>query len=172
MPNNRGRAMAGIYAAIFALAAPATLTIAPAHASPLPDFCVPSSVVDNVCTARLMSVTADAINGTITGKPVGGGAAVTLAGQADAYQRSAGFGDARPELVQQWDTTIIQTTGNPNSGQYDPNWYGNAKAMAFLPRTLNDLASRFPPNILLVRFTPDDAQSGSFRLVSIQPTPR
>ena len=54
----------------------------------------------------------------------------------------------------------------------DPNWYGNAKARAFLPRTLNDLASQFPPDILVVRFAPDDAQSGTLQIVSIQPTPQ
>ena len=53
----------------------------------------------------------------------------------------------------------------------DPNWYGNAKAKVFLPRTLNDLASQFPADTLVVRFTPDDDQSGTFRLESIQPTP-
>ncbi|MHA7731931.1 hypothetical protein [Mycobacterium sp. ML3] len=47
---------------------------------------------------------------------------------------------------------------------------GNAKARAFLPRTLNDLAAQFPPNTLVVRFAPDDSQPGVFRLVSIQPT--
>ncbi len=171
MPNDRGRAMVGICAATSVLALPAVLNVALAHASPLPDFCLPSSVVDNVCTARLASVTADAINGTITGRPVGGGAAVTLAGQADAYRKSAGFGDATPELVQEWDATIDRAS-NLNFDPSDPNWYANAKVRAFLPRTLNDLASRFPADILMVRFTPDDSQSGSFRLVSIQPAPR
>ena len=54
----------------------------------------------------------------------------------------------------------------------DPNWYGNAKSRVFMPRTLNDLATGFPPDVLLVRFTPDDAAPGTFRLVSIQPTPQ
>ncbi len=40
-----------------------------------------------------------------------------------------------------------------------------------MPRTLNELATHFPPNTLLVSFTPDDASSDTFRLVSIQPTP-
>lgn len=39
-------------------------------------------------------------------------------------------------------------------------------------RSLNDLASQFPPATLIIRFTPDDAQPDSFRLVSIQPTAR
>lgn len=169
MPSDRRRSVAATCAAISVLAWPASVNIASAHASPLPDFCVPSSVVDNVCTARLASVTSDVANGTITGRPVGGGTAVTLAGQADAYRKSAGFGDARPDLVQQWDTAI-DNAGSLNFDQSDPNWYANAKTRAFLPRTLNDLASRFPPNILVVGFTPDDAQPGSFRLVSIQPT--
>ena len=153
------------------LALPAVLNVAPAHADPLPAFCGPSSVVDNVCTARLTSVTADAINGTITGAPVGDGTTITLAGQLDAYQNSAGFGDAPPDAVQRWDASI-DSVGSLGVDQFDPNWYGNAKSRAFLPRTLNDIAAQFPPDILLVRFTPDDAQPGTFRLVSIQPTPR
>jgi hypothetical protein len=161
--------VASIGAAFSVLVLPTVVTIAPAQAAPLPDFCVPASVVDNVCTVRLMSVTADAVNGTITGMPVGGGTAITVAGQADAYQRSAGFGAAPPEIVQRWDDTI-DTVGSLNVDPSDPNWYGNAKARVFLPRTLNDLASQFPTDTLMVRFTPDDAQSGSFRLVSIQPT--
>jgi hypothetical protein len=168
MSNARGRTLASIAAAVLTL--PAAPNIATAHADPLPAFCVPPSAVDNVCTARLTSVTVDAIDGTITGTPVGGGAAVTLAGQLDAYQKSAGFGDVPPEPVQRWDSTIASVT-NLNTDQSDPSWYGNAKARAFLPRTLNDLASQFPPDILVVGFTADDTQSGTFRLVSIQPTP-
>ena len=168
MPNDRSRPVAVIGAAISVLAFPAVLNIAPAHGAPLPDFCVPPTVVDNVCTARLTSVTDDAVNGTITGTPVDGGAAITLAGQGDAYLKSTGFGDAPPDPVQRWDATI-DSVNNTNLDPSDPNWYGNAKARAFLPRTLNDLASQFPPDILIVRFAPDDAQSGSFRLVSIQP---
>jgi hypothetical protein len=118
---------------------------------------------------RLESVTTDAVNGTITGTPVGGGTAITVAGQGDAYQKSAGFGAAPPEIVQRWDDTI-DTVVSLNVDPSDPNWYGNAKARAFLPRTLNDLASQFPPDTLMLRFTPDNAPSGSFRLVSIQPT--
>jgi hypothetical protein len=167
MPNDCRRAMAAVGAAISVLALPATLNTAQAHAAPLPDFCVPPNVVDDVCFARLTSVTADVINGTITGTPVGGAAAITLAGQEDAYLKSAGFGDAPPEPVRQWDAVI---DGVKDIDPSDPNWYGNAKARAFLPRTLNDLASQFPPDVLVVRFAPGDAQSGSFRLVSIQPT--
>jgi hypothetical protein len=158
-----------VFAVIAGLTLPVVLNVAPANADPLPDFCVPPTVADNVCTARLSSVTADAINGTITGKPVGGGTAITLAGQGDAYLKSTGFGDHPPEPVQHWDATI-DSTGNLNVDQFDPNWYGNAKARAFMPRTLNDLATQFPPNVLLVRFTPDDTEPGTFRLVSIQPT--
>lgn len=153
------------------IALPAVLTAAVAHAEPLPVFCVPPNVVDDVCTVRLASVTADVINGTITGTPVGGGAAITLAGQGDAYQQSEGFGESPPAPIQQWDSTIDSVSGlgvEPS----DPNWYGNAKAKAFLPRTLNDLAVQFPPDVLTVQFTPDDTQPDSFRLVSIQPSPR
>ena len=142
-----------------------------AYAAPLPDFCVPPSVVDNVCTARLVSVTADTVNGTITGPPAGGGTAITLAGQVDVYKKSTGFGAARPAAVQQWDDAI-ERVANLSVDPSDPNWYANAKSRAFLPRTLNDLATQFPPDTIEVRFTPDDAQPGTFRLVFIQPTPR
>ncbi len=67
-------------------------------------------------------------------------------------------------------TPRIDSVNNLNVDSSDPNWYGNAKAKVFLPRTLNDLASRFPADILVVRFTPDDDQSDTFRLESIQPT--
>ncbi|MDT0551412.1 hypothetical protein, partial [Streptomyces lonegramiae] len=105
----------------------------------------------------------------ITGTPDGGGAAVTLAGPADAYLKSAGFGDAPPEAVQRWDAEI-DNVSNLDTSPADPNWYGNAKAKVFLPRTLNELATKFPPGSLVVRFTPDDARPDAFRLVSIQPT--
>lgn len=131
-----------------------------AHGDPLPSFCAP---VDNVCTTRLQSVTADVVNGTITGTPAGTTAPVTLTGQADAYLTSIGFGDARPDAVTQWDETIDRVNSSP-----DPNSYGDAKARAFLPRTLNGYAAQFPPNTLIVKFTSSDA--GPFRLVSIQPT--
>jgi hypothetical protein len=169
MPNNCSRAMVAIGAAIFVPAFAATLNIAPAHSAPLPGFCVPASSVDDVCTARLTSVTANAVDGTITGTPVGGGAAVTLAGQGDAYLKSAGFGDAPPDPIQRWDATIDRVN-DLDLDPSDPSWYGNAKSRVFMPRTLNDLASQFPKDILLVRFSPDDAQAASFRLVSIQPT--
>ncbi|WKG04935.1 hypothetical protein [Mycolicibacterium sp. HK-90] len=169
MPNDCRRAMAGFGAVAAALAIPAVCNVAPAHAAPLPGFCVPPNVVDDVCTARLTSVTADVIDGTITGTPVGGGAAVTLAGQADAYLKSAGFGDTVPEPVQEWDTAIDRV-GDLSTAPSDPNWYGNAKARVFLPRTLNDLATKFPPGSLVVRFVSDDARPDVLRLVSIQPT--
>lgn len=169
MPNNCRRAMTAIGATTAALVVPALLNVAPAHGDPLPGFCVPPSVVDNVCTARLTSVTADVVDGTITGTPDGGGAAVTLAGPADAYLKSAGFGDAPPEAVQRWDAEI-DNVSNLDTSPADPNWYGNAKAKVFLPRTLNELATKFPPGSLVVRFTPDDSRPDAFRLVSIQPT--
>lgn len=169
MPNSCRRAITAIGAATAALVVPALLNVAPAHGDPLPGFCVPPSVVDNVCTARLTSVTADVVDGTITGTPDGGGAAVTLAGPADAYLKSAGFGDAPPEAVQRWDAEI-DNVSNLDTSPADPNWYGNAKAKVFLPRTLNDLATKFPPGSLVVRFTPDDSRPDAFRLVSIQPT--
>jgi hypothetical protein len=138
----------------------------PAHAAPLPDFCVPATVVDDVCTARLITVTADNVNGTITGTPVGGGDAITLAGQADAYLKSGGFGATPPDPVQQWDATIDRVNGLDTTG---PDWYGNAKSRVFLPRTLDELATHFPHDTIAVRFTADSTNSGVFPLVSIQP---
>src|SRR5262245_41612888 len=120
MPNDRSRTVAAIGAAISGIALPAILNIAPAHAAPLPDFCVPPTVVDNVCTARLTSVTADVVDGTITGTAVGGGVAITLAGQGDAYLKSTGFGDAPPDPVQRWDATI-DSVGNTSLDPSDPN---------------------------------------------------
>ena len=152
-----------------ALAVPAVLGIAPAHATPaLPASCTPAAVVDGICTARLASVTADVINGTITGTPIGGTEAVTLAGPAEAYLKSEGFGVGAPEAVRTWDTTIDQVGGLPVDPN-NPNWYGNAKARVFMSRTLNDLATQFPPDTLVVRFVADDAQPYALRLVSIQP---
>jgi hypothetical protein len=162
MPNHRRGALAVLGAAMTV----PILPIAPAHATPLPGFCVPVVVADNVCTVRLTSVTADNVNGTITGTPFGGGAAVTLAGQADAYLKSEGFAATPPDAVQRWDATIDRVNNLDTSG---PDWYGNAKSKVFLPRTLNGLATQFPPNTIVVRFGPDDAQSGAFPLVSIQP---
>lgn len=153
---------------VAALVAPAVLSTAPAHAAPLPEVCTPAAVVDGVCTSRLVSVAADVVNGTITGTPVGGGAAITLSGQADAYVKSEGFGATPPEAIEKWDTLIEQTAGL-STDPSDPNWYGNAKARVFLPRTLNDLATQFPPDSLVVRFTSDETQPDVFRLVSIQP---
>lgn len=151
------------------LALPIVVSAAPAQAAPLPDFCTPAA--DDICTTRLTSVTADAVDGTITGTPIGGAAPVTLAGQGDAYLKSTGFGATAPEPVQDWDATIDRVSGL-SVDPTDPSWYGNAKTRVFLPRTLNELATRFPPDILVVRFTPDDGQPGVFRLVSIQPTAR
>ncbi|MFB1295416.1 hypothetical protein ACAG24_007875 [Mycobacterium sp. pW049] len=150
------------------LAVPAALTASPAHAAPLPEVCAPAAVVDGVCTSRLVSVTADTVNGTITGTPVGGGPAITLAGPADAYRKSEGFGPTPPEPIRNWDTSIEQTAGL-STDPSDPNWYGNAKAKVFLSRTLNGLATQFPPDSLVVGFASDEAQPGVFRLVSIQP---
>jgi hypothetical protein len=166
MPHARARALATVAALVLSVGVP---TIAPSHADPLPDVCVPASVADNVCTARLTSVTADAVNGTITGTPVGSRTPITLAGQGDAYLKSAGFGDAAPAPTKQWDATI-DSVGNLAVDQFDPNWYGNAKTRVFMPRTLNGLATQFPPDTLLVSFTSDDARPDAFQLVSIQPT--
>ncbi len=123
--------------------------------------------MDDICTVRLQSLTADAVDGTITGSPAGGGDAITLARQRDAYRKSSGFGDAAPEAVKQRDDTIDEVNGL-DVGPSDPN----AKAQAFLPRTLNDLATHFPADTLVVSFTSDDTRSDWFGLVSVQPTSR
>ncbi len=137
MTNARSGAMAALGAAMAVL----LFQVSPAHATP-PSFCAPpANLVDDVCDARLVSVTADNVNGTITGVPVGGGTAITLAGPADAYLQSVGFGDAPPDAVQQWDTTIERVSGLDMNG---PDWYGNAKSRVFLPRTLDELATHFP----------------------------
>jgi hypothetical protein len=169
MSNDRGRAVAVVGAAVSALALSAVLNSAPAHAAPLPGFCGPSNTVDNVCAVRLQSVYSNAVDGTITGIPAGGGAPVVLSGERDAYLKSTGFGGAPPDVVQRWDTTLDQTNGLSTDSS-EPNWYGNAKAQAFLPRTLNDMATEFPPDVLVVKFTSEDAQGGSMKMVSIQPT--
>lgn len=171
MPNDFRRMLAGVGAVAAMLTVPGVLNAATAQAVPLPDFCVPPKLVDNVCTARLTSVTADVVDGTITGTPVDGGAAVTLTGREDAYLKSTGFGATPPAPVAQWDNEIDKV-GNLDTDPSDPNWYGNAKARVFLPRTLNDLATKFPPDVLLVRFTPDDTRPDALRLVSIQPSSR
>jgi hypothetical protein len=168
MPNDRSGAVAALGAALSVLAFPTILSIAPAHGAPGPDdICKPAtSGDDNVCTARLTSVTANSTDGTITGTPIGAGAPVTLWGQSDAYLKSEGFGAAPPDPVQRWDAAIDSVN---NADPSDPDWYGAAKSRAFLPRSLDELASRFPPNTVVVRFVPDDTHSGWFRLVSIQP---
>ena len=164
MPYPRSRAIV-----VSTLTIPAVMTVAPAQADPLlPAFCVPATVVDSVCTARLASVTTDVVDGTITGAPLGSTEAITVAGQGDAYLKSTGFGTVVPDAVQNWDATLDRVN-NLSVDPNDPSWYGNAKSKVFLPRTLNDLATQFPPDSLVVRFTPDDTQPGTFRLVSIQP---
>jgi hypothetical protein len=166
MTNARNGAMATLGAAMAVLVFPTSLGAAPALGAP-PSFCAPPAhLVDDMCEARLTSVTADNINGTITGTPIGGGPALTLAGPMDAYLKSQGFGDAPPDPVQQWDATIDRVSGLDTNG---PDWYGNAKSRVFLPRTLDELATHFPPNTIVVRFAPDDTNSGTFPLVSIQP---
>jgi hypothetical protein len=163
MPNARNGAVAALGAVIAVLAIP----VVRAHGAPPPGFCAPpATLVDDACNARLTSVTADTVNGTITGTPVGGGTPLTLAGTADAYLRSDGFGDAPPDAIQQWDATIDRVSGLDTDG---PDWYGNAKSRVFLPRTLDELATHFPLDTIVVRFTPDTTNSGTFPLVSVQP---
>jgi len=172
MPNAFIRVFAGLGCAITALVYSAMLTIAPVPAAPgsdIHDVCKPPATVDaDMCTARLVSVTANSADGTIAGTPVGGGVPLTFSGQSDAYLKSVGFGDPPPDAIQQWDAAIDRVNNaDPSSS---PDWYGVGKAKAFLPRQLNDQATRFPANTIVVRFTNDDTHAGWFRLASIQPT--
>ncbi len=161
MLNPSARALAAVAVSTMA----ALFASLPAHATPV-DGCD----ADGLCTARLTSVTADVVDGTITGTPAGTMEPITLAGQEDAYVKSAGFPDPRPDAVQEWDQAIERVSGL-NTDPSDPNWYGNAKAKVFLPRTLNAVATRFPPDTLLVRYVADESRPGTFRLVTIQPSP-
>ncbi|OBA63055.1 hypothetical protein A5647_06215 [Mycobacterium sp. 1100029.7] len=163
MPDNRTAPIA----AISALLLPAVVGITTSHAAPLPDVCRSATTgADDVCTVRLISLTANTIDGTITGIPVGGVAPITLAGQLDAYLRSDGFGNAPPDPVQRWDAAIDHANDAIPSG---PDWYGQAKSRAFLPRELNELATQFSPGTTVVRFVSDETTGGGYRLVSIQP---
>ena len=83
MLNGFSRAMA----AVSGIALATVMNTASAQAAPLPDFCVASSVVDNVCTVRLTTVTADVVNGTITGPPVGGDSTVPTTAKPSAPAR-------------------------------------------------------------------------------------
>lgn len=163
MSNNRiGAVTVSIafgFAALF-------LSLAPAQAKPS-DCPTPAAVDGDACSGKLTSVTDDPTNFTITGRLVSGGNPVTLAGPAEAYLKSTGYAGSPPDPVQQWDATIDRVS---NLDPADPNWYGNGKARAFLPEQLNMLASQFPSGTAMVRFVPDTAYSGGYRLLSIQPT--
>src|SRR6185312_17274597 len=103
--HNASPIAAAVGATLTVLAFPAVISIAPSYGAPGPGVCTPARD-DNACSARLTSVTANTIDGTITGTPVDGGAPLTLSGQADAYLKSAGFGDTPPDAVQRWDAAI------------------------------------------------------------------
>ncbi|MCV7423313.1 hypothetical protein H7K45_22425 [Mycobacterium yunnanensis] len=139
--------------------------VAPALADP--PTCPPGAVVvDDGCSARFSVLSADDVNGTLTGTPAGGNAPITVFGEPQLYLPSTGFGGSPPGAVQQWDATI-QRVGAADPG--DPNWYGRAKANAFLPRQLNQLATQMPANTLVIRFVPDGTDPHISRLSSIQP---
>jgi hypothetical protein len=159
MPGVRCGALGALGAGGFALLFAIALSIAPAQADV---GCAPATV-------RLTSVTAEATDGTITGTPVGGGAPVTLSGPLSAYLKSQGFGDAPPTAVQRWDELI--DSANAPFASDDPNWYGHAKAMAFMTRTLNDQAVHLPANTIVVNYSAGDdaAHPGWCSLSSIQP---
>jgi hypothetical protein len=147
------------------LAAVALLGAAPAHAEP--GGCPTGAATDGTtCVVKLTAVTANSADGSLTGTPAGGSAPITVMGQADSYQLSTGFGGNPPDLVQQWDDTIRRVRdANPS----DPNWYGQGKSAAFLPRQLNDLATRLPAGTIVLRSVPDPSDSHLFTLQSIQP---
>jgi len=166
MPTAFTRAIAGLVCAIPTLV---ILGAAPVHAAPvdISAACQPPAILGgDTCTARLISVTANSADGTITGTPIGSVAALTFSGQSDAYLPSVGFGDTAPDAIQQWDAAINRIN---NLDPSTPDWYGDGKARAFLPRQLNEQATRFPDDTIVVRFTIDDANPGWFRLRSIQP---
>lgn len=155
----------GALAATFALGSTAScIGIATAHGEPT--GCPPASLVDGgACSGRLISLNAKDF--TITGTLVEGRSPIVLSGGPEAYLPSTGYAGAPPEAVQQWDATISRVA---DLDPADPNWYGNGKARAFLPAQLNQLATRFPPGTVAVRFVPDDSIPGQFRLSLIQPT--
>lgn len=145
--------------------APFLLGIGSAHAEPL--GCPTGATVDGSgCSLRLTLVTVNSTDGTMTVTPVGSSTPITIVGEPDSYLRSAGFGSDPPALVQQWDATIDRV-GNTNPA--DPDWYGEGKAKAFLPRQLNELAPRLPAGTIVARFVPDASDSHLLQLVSIQP---
>jgi hypothetical protein len=118
------------------------------------------------CVARLTAVSADSTNGALTGTPLGGTTPVTVFGEPSRYLPSAGFGSPAPDLVQQWDAVIAGVRAfNPA----DPGWYGQGKAVFFMPRQLNDIAAKLPPGTIVVRGVPDAGDSHIFELQSIQP---
>ena len=160
MTIRRSRAMAGIFTLV---SVAFVIASGPANAEPID--CPAGSIVDESgCSLRLVSVTADSAQGTMTGTPVGGSTPITVAGEADSYLPSTGFGSAPPDAVQQWDATIDRVD-HPS----DPNSYGQGKAKAFLPRQLNELATRLPANTIVLRFVPGGEDPRVSVLLSIQP---
>jgi hypothetical protein len=136
----------------------------PAVADP-PGCPVGATADGHGCSARLASVTADQINGTLTGTPIGGSVPITIFGEPAFYLPSRGFGSAAPDLVRQWDATIRGV-----SRADDPGSYSHGTAEALLPRQLNDLAAQFPAGTVVIRFTPDRSDPHILRPLSIQPT--
>lgn len=142
------------------------LGIPSAHADP--QSCPAGATADgDGCSARMTSVTADDVNGTLTATPVGGSIPITIFGEPDFYLPSKGFGSAATDLVRQWDATIHRVR---DVDPADPGWYGKGKAEAFLPRQLNALASQLPAGTIVIRFVPDESDPHIFQLRSIQPT--
>lgn len=118
------------------------------------------------CTARLTAVSADSTAGTLTGFPLGGMTPITIFGEPGFYLPSNGFGSAPPPLVTQWDAVIA---GVGATSPADPGWYGEGKARAFLPRQLNDIATRLPSGSVVIHGVPDPMDPHLFTLRSIQP---
>jgi hypothetical protein len=166
MPTNRVNAVTATLALGFAAL---FLGIAPAHGDP--QGCPKAATVDDEgCFGRFASVTANTTDGTITGTLVGGQSPITLTGSSDVYLKSTGYAGTPPDPVQQWDATLDRVNALPPPGVDDPNWYASGKSRVFLPRELNDLAAKFPPDSLVIKFVPDETPYSGFRMLSIQPT--
>ena len=141
------------------------LGIGPAEADP--QGCPVGATVDgDGCSARMTSVTADDVDGTLTFTPVGGSTPITVFGEPDFYLPSTGFGSAVPDLVAQWDATVHRVR---DVDPADPGWYGQGKAQAFLPRQLNQLATQLPAGTIAIRFVPDESDPHILQLQSIRP---
>jgi hypothetical protein len=123
--------------------------------------------------ARLNSVTYDLTDmtnhptGKLTGTPVAGGAPATIRPALfgkDVYLMSAGFGDAPPDSVRQWDEAIQKLTAADNSTSPAPPFaaIGNTQE-------LMKLATQLPAKTIVVSYVPDTYDPMNFSLLTMQP---